>query len=218
MRNMRIKAPIGRPVSVILDSSYKTLGDISSILTENNIPLELQKYTYAIHPDQTTLVSYDSLLPTQDFILVLLLKQNKAGAMTRSEAYAKVKEFVAADKNAKAFFGNHTQTKTDVLISLIEKYEKKKGSSQGSSAEKVPAKEASPVTETAKVESKSVEDTKVETAKPIKEAIPTASSSNCQCNILLEKVDRIEKLLTHFFKPKSPTELTENLDWTKNLK
>lgn len=74
-------------------------------------------------------------LPDTDFNLYLFPRETKGGmAMSRTEAYAKVKAYMALGDKAVAFFNegkNFTTKKTDELEVLIGKWEKKHGTAIG---------------------------------------------------------------------------------------
>jgi hypothetical protein len=106
---------------------YKMVGDT---WINNTTSINIDGLTFTEGISKTQLLSRDSLLPTNVMFkgqptnnLVMLLtntnKQIASGAISRKEAYAKVKELNIADTIQKGEGKNYTQVKTDVLEEYI---------------------------------------------------------------------------------------------------
>ena len=114
---------------VIENSTATTLGELKAEMRANNIDYDGMTF-YEGHL-RAELKDDASPLPTNipykgttvnDLVFMLTTpeKKVKSGAMSRAEAYAKVKELGLQDECKKKFGKNFTQCSTDNLVSLIE--------------------------------------------------------------------------------------------------
>lgn len=106
---------------------YKMVGDT---WINNTTSINIDGLTFTEGISKTQLLSRDSLLPTNVMFkgqptnnLVMLLtntnKQIASGAISRKEAYAKIKELNIANAIQEGEGKNYTQVKTDVLEEYI---------------------------------------------------------------------------------------------------
>lgn len=111
-----------------IETSATTLGELQDQMTAQGIDFSGMTFTEGL--SKTQLISRDSLLPTNVMYkgtptnnLVMLLtnpvKQIASGAMSRKEAYEKVKALSLQNAILEACGKNYTQVKTDVLEEMI---------------------------------------------------------------------------------------------------
>lgn len=119
---------------VIENSTATTLGELKAEMRANNI--DYDGVTFYEGHLRAELKDDASPLPTNipykgttvnDLVFMLTTpeKKVKSGAMSRAEAYAKVKELGLQDECKKKFGKNFTQCSTDNLVSLVESATKK---------------------------------------------------------------------------------------------
>ena len=145
-RKITIVETRGQRKSVIM-SSATTLAELKSDLRANGI--DYDGMTFFEGTSKVELKNDASVLPhdvpyrgtTTNELVFMLTNTNKkikSGAMSRMEAYAKIKELGLQDECQKKFGKNFTMCKTADLISLVE---------GKSSSKPQPVKEAKPVEE-----------------------------------------------------------------------
>lgn len=140
---------------VVIMSAATTLGQLKSDLREHNV--DMTDMTFYEGVSRTTFIDDASVLPTNipykgnvtnELVIMLTLtnKKIKSGALSRSEAYAKVKEIIAANPAAKDVFNegkNYTTKSTADLETIIAKYDKK--SAKATPVAKPVATKAAPI-------------------------------------------------------------------------
>lgn len=140
---------------VVIMSAATTLGQLKSDLREHSV--DMTDMTFYEGVSRTTFIDDASVLPTNipykgnvtnELVIMLTLtnKKIKSGALSRSEAYAKVKEIIAANPAAKDVFNegkNYTTKSTADLETIIAKYDKK--SAKATPVAKPVATKAAPV-------------------------------------------------------------------------
>lgn len=116
--------------TAVIQSTAETVAELKRDLEANGFIVEGKSIQEGI--SRTEFTSDDSVLPhdvprngtTTNDLVFRLTKSNKnikSGAMTRPEAYAKIKELGLGDAIKEKFGKNFTQCSTDILIKEIEK-------------------------------------------------------------------------------------------------
>lgn len=120
---------------VVFESNATTLGELKNELRERQVRYD-SDCVFKEAASKTILTSDESVLPsnipwkgqvTNDLVFMATAPQKKimSGVMDRKEAYAKVKELGLQGKIQELEGKNFTQCSTAILISYIEKEEKK---------------------------------------------------------------------------------------------
>lgn len=120
---------------VVFESNATTLGELKNELRERQVRYD-SDCVFKEAASKTTLTSDESILPsnipwkgqvTNDLVFMVTAPQKriKSGAIDRKEAYARVKELGLQGKIQEHEGKNFTQCSTAILISYIEKEEKK---------------------------------------------------------------------------------------------
>lgn len=126
MRKVRIYSTVGANNQVI-DFEGSTFKDLKSALS--NLEFDLRNKKFVIGENRTTLEHPDAILPEGDFTLFIMPVKTKSGALSRKEAFAKIREFIEIDGNkAREFFNkdkNFTNKSTSELETLLSKYSRR---------------------------------------------------------------------------------------------
>lgn len=120
---------------VVFESNATTLGELKNELRERQVRYD-SDCVFKEAASKTILTSDESILPsnipwkgqvTNDLVFMVTAPQKriKSGAIDRKEAYARVKELGLQGKIQEHEGKNFTQCSTAILISYIEKEEKK---------------------------------------------------------------------------------------------
>ena len=119
---------------VVLESNATTLGELKSELREMDVDFDSEN-VFKESRTKSILVSDESVLPTNvpwkgnvtnELVFMITAPQKKIkSGMDRKEAYARVKYLGLQDKIQKGEGKNFTQCSTAILISYIEKAQKK---------------------------------------------------------------------------------------------
>lgn len=112
---------------ITIPSEVSTRQDLVKYLKEHNINHDGN--TMMIAETDLVLATDNSVIPTDDFTLVLTPKKVKSGLDVPSASYKEMKEFIKteAGKNAdkvREHFGNYTQLSTDNMRKLLLSYTK----------------------------------------------------------------------------------------------
>jgi len=114
---------------VEINTDVATFGALKPLLTQNGYKHD--GMNCIISDTDNLLISDESQLLDGDFTLIMTPKKTKAGSGNRDRktCYARIKEIVTANPDAKSHFTdgdkNHTQIKTDILNTMIDKWESK---------------------------------------------------------------------------------------------
>lgn len=131
--NVTINASQGKRKNVITIPASFLWGDLKARLVKEGYNMDNLEACNSV--DNNSYNHPAGKLPKEDFRLYLFPRETKGGmAMTRSEAYTKVKGYLALGEKAVAHFNaekNYTTKKTDELEVLINKWEKKHGTAIG---------------------------------------------------------------------------------------
>lgn len=119
---------------VEISTDVSTYGQLKPLLTKEGFKHD--GMNAIISETDNLLIGDDSQLLDGDFTLIMTPKKTKAGAASdrdRKTCYSRIKEIVTANPAAKDKFTedgkNYTQIKTDTLNKMIDKWEKKNGTS-----------------------------------------------------------------------------------------
>jgi hypothetical protein len=128
-----VKSSQGKPKAVLTIGSGSVWKDLKALLQKEGYNMDSLEAVNSF--DNNSYNHPEGKLPNQDFRLYLFPRQTKGGmALTRSEAYTKVKGYLLLGEKAVAHFNegkNYTTKKTDELEVLINKWEKKHGTAVG---------------------------------------------------------------------------------------
>lgn len=140
---------------VVMESNANTLGELKNELRERQVSFN-DDDVFKESRTKSILASDDSPLPvnvpwkgttTNDLVFMITAPQKKitSGAMSRKEAYDKVRELKLADTIQKNEGRNFTQVSTAILISYIENATKKAAKAKPAPKAQKPVTTSAPI-------------------------------------------------------------------------